>query len=160
MRLVDLSGPSRLSLTLLGYEFPALTSGADHHDLNWLNVKVACDDGVDEWRITGAVLQTTEVRALEGWMRDAADGRVEVGAQVGWEFDDGNSVAFIEPYLAFSVGSYPTDSTTVVRAHLPPPDGADVAWYSRQIDLQVDRVALRLAADELDREALAFPVRT
>ncbi|MGW2540540.1 WapI family immunity protein [Kitasatospora sp. NPDC001574] len=150
-----------VGLRPVGYQFSA-TSG-DSYDDNWLIIggRVTAPDG--RWSFSDPVLLTDEGRRLSRWLRAAAGGRVAVARPDrvgGWS----PSLTFIEPVLAFSLAGR-TDGAVRVRVHLsleasPPwrPDTeGDLAPY--EVEIELTEAELLRAADEWDRELLAFPAR-
>lgn len=161
MAVLLTSNECSVELLPLGYQF-SVTSG-DSYDDNWLIIggRVRTPDG--SWSFREPVLLTDEGLRLSRWLRAAVAGRIAV-AQPDTEGGLSPSLTFIEPVLAFSLAGR-SAGAVVVRVHLsleasPPwrPDiEGDMVPYEVEIDLT--EVELLRAADEWDRELLAFPAR-
>ncbi|MFE7186135.1 hypothetical protein ACFU80_29120 [Streptomyces erythrochromogenes] len=139
-----------------------MTSG-DSYDDNWLVIggRVRTPDG--RWSFREPVLLTAEGRRLSRWLRAAVAGRIAV-AQPDTEGGWSPSLTFTESVLAFSLASR-SDGDVVVRVHLsleasPPwrPDiEGDMVPYD--VEIELTEVELLRAANEWDRELLAYPDR-
>ncbi|HEY0867601.1 MAG TPA: hypothetical protein VGE01_09485 [Fimbriimonas sp.] len=139
----------KIELTVQGYQFPDAKPSEDWHDANWLRVRLRVAE-MPGWDASDPALLTTEARTIADWLRKAAVGLSEP------------TLDFIEPSLTFETYEDEIGDryyNLVVAPELGPRALVDLACASVMLSLSSDPEALREAADQLEAELEAFPVR-
>jgi len=146
MKLTSPDGSS-LSLTIWGYQFPALEG--EEYDSNWLLVRVDVKTPTASWSSTDPCLLTYEVAQLADWLEQLGTGRPPE-----------RTIGFIEPNLEFSV-TEDKSAKEVLRTRLslecrPPsvPRGGHA-----QIDFPLAEIDLKSAAADLLAQLRRYPPR-
>jgi hypothetical protein len=159
MQLRDRAGQS-VCLTPIRYEFPDASPSSDW-DADWLVIEGEVVSTGGEWSFQNAALSARECPSLGAWLIQVTEAGVPVT-----EPDDDPSLTFLEPSLAFSVGSY-EDQGVRLRVHLshlaaPPWQDIDdkLNTWAFFIELDLDRSELVRAAEEWSNEADAYPRRS
>lgn len=145
-------GGTYLSLTIVGYQFPAMATGPD--DSNWLNVKLTAAGSCGRWSAVDPALLTYEARDLEGWLRSLVAGPPSVRT---WSALEPNLWMEWEP-----LGTRHTLRVGFGAEFLPPGfDKRDsTAPEDAFLDFVVDTDALTTAADSLRAALVPFPDRS
>jgi hypothetical protein len=140
----------RVELNVQGYEFPEAHPSEDWYDANWLRIRLRVHEA-SRWDALDPSLLTTEARELVRWLRLIAQRRA--GEPV---------LEFIEPCLRFEMredGDGDWILTLEVSMGLLPNALAGLGGATVRLPLDTDPEALLLAADELEQELDAYPVR-
>ncbi len=140
-----------LELVPTGYEFAERQS--EEHDDNWLNITAKASIDGAAWGGTDPCLLTWELQGLCDWLRAQA----LPGANAH------DCLDFLEPELVFEIVSRETESIVLrITMHYAMSTG-DVGEFPkdahRSVELRVSRAALAAAAEDLARDAAAFPRR-
>jgi len=164
MELKDLSGPARVALRPVSYQYESVVG--DDWDDNWLTIAGDVVSGEAEWSFRDPSLVVDEAMEIADWLERVGT-RLEVPTEAGEGGGIDPSLTFTEPNLAFSVKNY-GDDTVVLRVHfslesLPPnrrgPDIDHFAEYTFWIEIEITLAdAVRAAATWRD-ELAAFPRR-
>ncbi len=128
--------------------------GVDNrYDLNWLEIRLAANDGNDQWTATDPALLNWEVTELINWLRQLAarDGSLKPS----WHAT--------EPCLECE-GRFNSDSITLVASlayeFWPPAVRAKQSRSQRtKIEFKDDGSRILKFAAELEKELQAFPIR-
>ncbi len=141
----------RLSLRVLGYEYPGDTS--DEFDSNWLFVELSACIGGRTWRVRSACLLTWELEWIARWMESTAAGE---------PFD--RSLDFVEPCLLFEwIGrsGARTEFRVYVELECRPPWAKALGAPRKDcwVTLHADRSELGRAAEDARRQRSMFPTR-
>ena len=143
------SGGNELDLSIVGYQFPDVTT--DPWDSNWLLVAVRVVSPEGSWDVVDPCLTTWEAKHLVRWLVNAAARDPSAAPAM-----------FTEPNLTLVARAHPRNPSRVgVRAcfqlELRPP------WVGAGnelcVDLEVDRADLARAAAALLVDLLRFPQR-
>jgi hypothetical protein len=161
MKLLSAEGDF-VALTIGGYQFPDdRGSGTHDWDANWLTIAGRVKSGKSEWTFREPCLTTWEARELSSWLHGVADGS-QRPAPVGPDTSGCDMLVFTEPCLAFSYQSRSSRGVSI-RVYLSsealPKSSACADLFEHFVELVLSPDELAVAADGLDTELRAFPVR-
>jgi len=139
-----------VALSLLGYQFPDLTS--EPWDSDWLNVQLNLTDADRAWSRVDPCLLTFEARELAMWLREVAECSPSPGM-----------LYFTEPCLAFEVVRE-NAINVVLRVFLshefcPPWAESLLKEDAYSLDLFTTRSDLLEASASLSSQLTLFPER-
>jgi hypothetical protein len=138
-----------LELSPIAYQF---TSGDNEYDLNWLEIRMAADNGKVRWTTTDPALLNWEVTRLIAWLRKLAD-------------KDGTIKPFwkaTEPCLEFEsgTGKNAIELKAILGYDFLPPLLSRKNYEDRAtIIFDDDGSKIHRFAAELEQELMNFPVR-
>jgi hypothetical protein len=160
MRITGRDG-TWLILRVSGYQFPTGTGDLDDQ---WLMVTGQMSHSGRSWTFTDPCLIADEARALSSWLQAAATGRIQprelpIAPDEEWTPD----LSFIEPVLAFSLGSGSPGPVLRVNASLeaaPPWTHRDQRTpWGYAVDIPLGASELKQAADQWSRDLANLPQR-
>lgn len=143
-------GGTHLSLTIVGYQFPAMAT--EPYDSNWLNVRLSASGPLGSWHAVDPALLTYEAQDLAGGLTSLGDGSpasrewgaMEPNIGFGWEPAGQRGVLRIRFAAEFLPPSF--------RRENPDPEEAF-------LDFSVTPADLLAAAESLRADLVRFPQR-
>jgi hypothetical protein len=152
MRYLDVIGAdgNRLSLRIVGYQFPDASDPALLFSWHMVNGTVSSADGA--WSFDGPALTCHESPAVSRWLRDVASSIHDSTVLP--------ELAFIEPNLTFEATRAADGAVLVVGFDLefqPPWRPGHGAGDPYRVDFRVDGEQLITAADQWDADIARFP---
>jgi hypothetical protein len=163
MELIDMSGAARLVLRPVRYEHEK-TIG-DEWDDNWLVIAGEAEFEGRDWSFQEPILLVDEATEIANWLERVA-ARVEALTAADRIGTDDDSLAFIEPNLAFSLLRY-GHATAIIQVHFslesrPPDDSGGEDYFSDHpfsVEMEITLAAAAGAARIWRKQISAYPLR-